>query len=95
MRLLSKKLTNKRVARNIEFGLYWNFGKHYVAVAKEVDADADSEHCFAYTLSFSDEEMPEVPAFHIIKVDTLPELIAEMRKIEPDLRKWRLKCQII
>lgn len=80
---LPQQSRSKRVENNIERGLFCDYSGHYTAVASEIE----TEDGFTYHLSYHDGEMP---AFNAMTFDTLAALITEMRKTEPDLRKWKL-----
>jgi len=80
---LPQQKRTKRVADNVGRGLWIEYGGGYVAVAGQID-DGDGVR---YVLNFHHGEMP---AFKHETFDTIDELIAAMRKVEPDLRKWRV-----
>lgn len=80
---LPQQTDSRRIADNLERGLYAEYGSGYTAVACEVE----TEDGIKYNLAFHKEALP---AFNALEFDTVPALIAEMRKVEPDLRKWHL-----
>jgi hypothetical protein len=80
---LPQQTASKRIADNLERGLYCEYGSGYTAVASEIQ----TEEGIQYNLAFHQEALP---AFNAITVETVPALIVEMRKVQPDLRRWRL-----
>ncbi len=80
---LPQQRRTKRVVNHIERGLYAEYGGDHIAVAGQID-DGDGER---YILSF---HRGERPAFRTETFSTIDELIAAMRRVEPDLRRWRL-----
>jgi len=80
---LPQQKRTRRVMKNLERGLYAEYGG-YVAVAGQID-DGDGVR---YVLDFHRGE--EMPTFRTETFDTIDELIAAMREVESDLRKWRL-----
>ena len=81
---LPQQHRTKRVADNLERGLYAEYGGDHIAIASQVD-DGDGER---YILSFHRGE--KTPAFKHEIFNTIDQLIAAMRRVEPDLRKWRV-----
>jgi DNA-directed RNA polymerase subunit RPC12/RpoP len=80
---LPQQTDSKRIAQNLERGFYVEYGSGYTAVASEVWTDMGVQ----YNLTFHKDALP---AFDGFTVETVPALLVEMRKIQPDLRKWRL-----
>jgi len=81
---LPQQKRTRRVMKNLGRGLWVRYGGDCVAVAGQID-DGDGD--LRYILDFHRGEMP---AFKHEIFNTIDQLIAAMRKIEPDLRKWRL-----
>lgn len=81
---LPQQTGSTRIADNLERGLYVEYGNGYTAVASELDMD---EGGVKYFLHF---HQGRLPAFNSLEFETIPALIAEMRKVQSDLRRWRL-----
>ena len=85
---LPQQARTKRVADNIERGLWVLFGDGYMSSVHESDYVYDAELDAArYCISFS---VPGLPPHMTRRYSTIDELIAAMREVEPNLRKWRL-----
>lgn len=80
---LPQQTGSKRIVDNLERGLYAEYGSGYTAVASEMDTDDGTQ----YYLHFHKAAMP---AHDGLEFTTVAGLIAEMRKVQPDLRRWRL-----
>jgi DNA-directed RNA polymerase subunit RPC12/RpoP len=81
---LPQQNRTKRIAENIERGLYVP-GPNADALAS-VGIDMTTPYG-KYIISYFDHEgLP----WKVSTIATLDELIAAMRQVEPDLRKWRL-----
>ena len=79
-------MASKKIDQNIEQGLWANHGHpddDYVARAGFTDIVDEQP----YFISFHQGEMP---AFNGWLFSTEDELEKGMRKLQPDLRKWRL-----
>jgi hypothetical protein len=81
---LPQQKVSKRIADNLDRGLWCEFGDDYIASASEIDTDDG----IAFALSYHHEGMP---AHKSKTFDTVLALIVAMREVEPDLRKWRLR----
>ena len=81
---LPQQVLSKRVAQNIERGLYFDDGNTIFAASERLEVDGCAD---GYGISY---HYGERPAYHIEPYTTLRTLIQAMRKIEKDLRKWRL-----
>jgi len=82
---LPQKTTSRRVEENLDRGLYTEYGDGYIAAVHESeDENAGETH---YVLQYHRDGFPahDADAF-----ETIPALIQSMRKVEPDLRKWKL-----
>ncbi len=77
---LPQQNRSKRVQDNLDRGLWAEYGGEYIAAVGE---DGDGE----YNLSFHRAGMPAHKSQSFASLDAL---IAAMREVEPDLRKWRL-----
>ena len=80
---------SKKVKDNVNTGLWTNYGHpddDYVATACGRPTWGD-KYCISY-------HHGSLPAFKTETFETLTELEAAMRKLEPDLRKWRVKFSI-
>jgi hypothetical protein len=76
---LPQKSDSKRIADNLDRGLWCENSNGIIVKAFENDGD--------YVLSFHAGRMP---AFDSRSLKTDKDLLAAMREIQPDLRKWRL-----
>jgi hypothetical protein len=78
---LPQKHRTRRVQDNLDRGLWAEYGSgEYIAAVGE---DGDGRH----VLSFHRAGMPAHKSESFASID---ELIAAMREVEPDLRKWKL-----
>jgi hypothetical protein len=80
-------MASKKVKDNVGSGLWADYGHpddNYIASASEVLDPESGER--GYAISYHHGEMP---AFNADEFETLDELEAAMRKLQPDLRKWR------
>jgi len=82
---LPQNSTSKRITDNLDRGLWCNYAGHYIASAAESQDFETGET--AYWLSYHAGKMP---AFKSECFGAITDLIAAMRNVEPDLRKWRL-----
>ena len=74
---------SKRVENNLEFGL-WADRNGYIATARrDIALHEDGEYLLTFCVGGND-------AFDVKQSKTLAELETAMRKVQPDLRKWRL-----
>jgi hypothetical protein len=78
---LPQQNRSKRVRDNLDRGLWAEYGGDYIAAVGE---DGDGE----YNLSFHRAGMPAHKSQSFASLDAL---IAAMRVVEPDLRRWRLQ----
>jgi hypothetical protein len=78
---LPQQNRSKRVRDNLDRGLWAEYGGDYIAAVGE---DGDGE----YNLSFHRAGMPAHKSQSFASLDAL---IAAMREVEPDLRRWRLQ----
>lgn len=81
-------MSTTKVRTNIERGLWIEFGAaedDYVAFTSWAPPTHDQAEYFY--ISYHHGEMP---AHHTETFTTIEDLIAAMRKVEPDLRKWKL-----
>lgn len=81
---LPQQVSSKRVENNIEGGLYFDDGNTIFAASERLDVDGCAD---GYSISYHRGEMP---AWRIEPYATLRTLIAAMRQIRSDLRKWKL-----
>jgi len=85
---LPQQERTRKVADNVERGLWAEYGAaedNYIAAAGMQHPDHDSDGYYYITYHHG-----RMPAFDTETFDTIPQLIAAMRKLEPDLRKWKL-----
>ena len=78
---------SKKVKNNIDTGLWASYGHpddNYIAAVIRQPETSD------YLLAYHHGEMP---AFDSETFETLAELETVMRRLEPDLRKWRTKFE--
>jgi len=81
-------MSTTKVRTNIDRGLYADYGApedDYIAYVGWAPPDHDQDEYFY--ISYHHGEMP---AHHVETFTTIEDLIAAMRKVEPDLRKWKL-----
>lgn len=79
-------MASKKIVKEVEhgFGLQAAYGGGaYTATACRIEQDW--HHDGGYTISYQQGAMP---MFNSDEFDTLDELEAAMRNLEPDLRKW-------
>jgi hypothetical protein len=81
---LPQQKVSKRVSDNLDRGLWAEYGDGYIASAYESEDEASK---MWYVLSCHKGQMP---AFDADAFETIQALIQAMRKVEPDLRKWKL-----
>ena len=78
---------SKKVADNVEPGLWVDYGgwadKYRACATAHIDPDTGSLY---YCVALYQGEMP---VFREDRYPSLATLIARMRQIQPDLRKWR------
>ena len=87
---------SKRVKDNLDRGLWVNYGApedDYMAVADRQPAQYYNDREFwpaSFNISYHKGQMPmyDSQTFY-----SLEDLIETMRRVEPDLRKWRL-CEV-
>ena len=82
---LPQQRTSKRIEDNLDRGLWTAYGDGYIASAYGVEDDDGAPHCI---VSY---HVAGMPAHKIETFRTVQALIQTMRKIEPDLRKWKLQ----
>lgn len=75
-----------RIANGIGQGFWTEYRPGYIASAWETDTDAGIE----YGLSL---HRGENPAFEIRNLSDIDSLIVNMREVQPDLRKWKLRTE--
>lgn len=83
---LPQQKTSKRIAENLDRGLWTEYGApedDYIASVYESD-DGD---VINYVISYHHGSMP---AFNAESFSDIPALIQAMRKVQPDLRKWKM-----
>ena len=76
-------VASKRLKRNIDVGMWCAYGHTDDDYIATVGIDSDS-----YYLSCHHGEMP---SFETRAFDTLDELENAMRRLQPDLRRWRIR----
>ena len=93
---LPQQVTSKRIADNLEFGLYADYGdSHRASVwydlggAAQTVGDLDDADLGGYVIQYHKVKMPP---FKTLRFHTIGALIQAMRIIEPDLRKWKLQA---
>jgi len=80
---------SKKIKDYIDTGLWTKYGHpddDYVATACSRPTRANNKYSIGY-------HHGSLPAFKTETFETLAELEAAMRKLEPDLRKWRAKFE--
>ena len=82
---MCRNMSSQKLADNVDRGLWSCYGHpaDYVAVASSVDTYTGTEYQIRY-------HQGEMPAFAADRYTTLAELEAAMRKVQPDMRRWRL-----
>jgi len=84
---LPQQARTKKVKQNIDAGLWTEYGADdYIASANWQPPDYDQDEY--YYISYHHGQMP---AFQTATFSTIEQLIAAMREIQPDLRKWKLR----
>jgi hypothetical protein len=81
---LPQQRTSSRIEDNIGRGLWAEYGDGYVASAYESE---DEDGKLWYVLSYHKGQMP---SFDAQAFETIQALTLAMRKIQPDVRRWRL-----
>lgn len=84
---LPQQTASKRVLDNIDRGFWVEYGypddDYSASTHRERDPDGRDEFKISY-------HKGDMPAFNTENFSTIEALIMAMRKIEPDIRKWRL-----
>jgi hypothetical protein len=81
---LPQQRTSSRIEDNIGRGLWAEYGDGYVASAYESE---DEDGKLWYVLSYHKGQMP---SFDAQAFETIQALTLAMRKIQPDVRRWKL-----
>lgn len=79
-------MASKKLQNNIDSGLWAYYGHpndDYIASVYPLEND------IGFTIAFHKGEMPE---FAGESFETLDELEARMRELEPDMRKWKVRA---
>ena len=82
---LPQQKTSKRIRDNLDRGLYVEYNGYIASVYESFNEDDATTY---YVISYHKGAMP---AFDANAYTEITALIQEMRKVEPDLRKWRLR----